>query len=151
MSYSSQRRGPYATKACTNCRKKHLKCSEGVICANCASHNLQCIYVKSNKKRGPRTVNRSIYVLESNFDEAASIEQEHISTEYQFNTLIPSYIIEEPQPIQNDFFLNQVDIDTNYIMPNSNSSANYSNTFSLLNNPFPSSIVSNLYYSFGSF
>ncbi|KAF0434027.1 hypothetical protein F8M41_004949 [Gigaspora margarita] len=153
MSYTNQRRrGPYATKACTNCRNKHLKCSEGVICTNCASHNHQCIYVKSYKKRGPRTVNKSIYVFESNFDEVASIEQEHTSTEYQFNTFIPSYFIEESQPIQNNFFLNQVDIDTNYIMPNSsNSPVNNSNTFSLLNNSFPSSIASNLYCSFGPF
>ncbi|CAG8774964.1 3843_t:CDS:1 [Gigaspora rosea] len=193
MSYSNQRRrGPYATKACTNCRKKHLKCCEGVICTNCASHNLQCIYVKSNKKRGPRTVNRSIYVSENNFNDTASIEQKHTSTEYQFSRLIPSYFIEEPQPIQsdffslnqvnintnyimssnnsteyqfstfipsyfieephpiqNDFFLKQVDIDTNYI--NNNSSVNYSNTFSLPDNYFPSSIASNLYYSFRSF
>ncbi|CAG8827402.1 26965_t:CDS:2, partial [Gigaspora margarita] len=55
----------------------------------------------------PRTVNKSIYVFESNFDEVASIEQEHTSTEYQFNTFIPSYFIEESQPIQNNFFLNQ--------------------------------------------
>ncbi|CAG8568186.1 24744_t:CDS:1 [Gigaspora margarita] len=145
MSYSSRRRrGPYATKACTNCRKKHLKCSEGVTCTNCASHNLQCIYVKSINKRGPRTVNRSIYVFESNFDEAASIEQEHTSNEYQFSTFIPSYSIEEPQPIQSDFFLNQVDIDTDYIMASNNSSVNYSNSFSLLNNSFHSSIEESL-------
>ncbi|CAG8836666.1 25276_t:CDS:1 [Gigaspora margarita] len=141
MSYSSRRqRGPYASKACTNCRKKHLKCSEGVNCVNCVSHNLQCIYDKSIRKRGPRTVNRSIYVFENNFDKTASIEQEHTSTEYQFNTFIPSYFIEEPQPIQSDFFLNQVDIDTDYIMVNNNSSVDYSNSFSLLDNSFPSSI-----------
>ncbi|CAG8815403.1 42361_t:CDS:1, partial [Gigaspora margarita] len=137
MSYSSRRRrGPYATKACTNCRKKHLKCSEGVNCTNCLSHNLQCIYDKSIKKRGPRTFNRSIYVFESNFDETASIEQEHTSTEYQLSTFIPSSFIEEPQPIQIDFFLNQVEINTDYIMANNNSSVNYSNSFSLPNNSF---------------
>ncbi|RIB15970.1 hypothetical protein C2G38_2038944 [Gigaspora rosea] len=141
MSFSSRRRrGPYATKACTNCRKNHLKCSEGVNCTNCVSHNLQCIYDKSIKKRGPRTVNRSIYIFKSNFDETASIEQEHTSAEYQFSTFIPSYFIEEPQPIQSDFFLNQVDIDTDYMMANNNSSVNYSNSFSLLNNFFPSTI-----------
>ncbi|CAG8796310.1 4352_t:CDS:1, partial [Gigaspora margarita] len=129
MSYSSRRRrGPYAIKACTNCRKKHLKCSEGVNCTNCLLHNLQCIYDKSIKKRGPRTVNRSIYVFESNFDETESIEQEHTSTEYQFSPFIPSYFIQEPQTIQSDFFLNQEDIDTVYIMANNNSSVNFSNS-----------------------
>ncbi|CAG8731296.1 12492_t:CDS:2, partial [Gigaspora rosea] len=136
----STTRGPYATKACTNCRKKHLKCSEEVNCTNCVSHNLQCIYDKSIKKRGPRTVNRSIYVFESNSDETASIEQKQTSTKYQFSSFIPPCFAEEPQPIQIDFFLNQVDIDTDYIMENNNSSVNYSNSFSLLNNSFPSSI-----------
>ncbi|KAF0483897.1 hypothetical protein F8M41_023179 [Gigaspora margarita] len=137
MSYSSRRRrGPYAIKASTNCRKKHLKCSEGVNCTNCLSHNLQCIYDKSIKKRGPRKVNRSIYVFENNFYETASIEQEHTPTEYQFSTFIPSYFIEEPQPIQSDFFLNQVDINIDYIMANNNSTVNYSNSFSLPNNSF---------------
>ncbi|CAG8692356.1 18168_t:CDS:1 [Gigaspora margarita] len=127
MSYSGRRqRGPYAINACINCRRKHIKCSEGIICTNCASHNLQCIYVKSVKKRGPRTVNN----FESNFDEAASIEQEHtlISTEYQFNTFTPYF--KELQPIQTDFFRNQVHIGTNFIMQN-NIPVNYNDTFSL--------------------
>ncbi|RIB30696.1 hypothetical protein C2G38_2053069, partial [Gigaspora rosea] len=45
------KRGRYATNACTSCRKKHLKCSEGTTCTNCALHNLECVYIKPLKKR----------------------------------------------------------------------------------------------------
>ncbi|CAG8802179.1 27776_t:CDS:2, partial [Gigaspora margarita] len=116
MSHSSgQQRGPYVTTACTNCRRKHTKCSEEATCAYCASHNLKCTYVKSGKKRGPKATKRTDNVFESNFDEAANIEQEHTFTlaEYQFCTSIPSYFNyfnydQEPQPMQSDFFSNQL-------------------------------------------
>ncbi|CAG8596511.1 44465_t:CDS:2 [Gigaspora margarita] len=125
MSHSSgQQRGPYMTMACTNCRRRHTKCSEEATCTYCATRNLKCTYVKSGKKRGPKATKRTNNVFESNFDEAANIEQEQpfTLTENQFNTSIPSYFnySQEPQPMQSDFFSNQICTDTNYIMPNSN-------------------------------
>ncbi|CAG8781368.1 26305_t:CDS:1 [Gigaspora margarita] len=139
MSHSSgQQRGPYVTMACTNCRRRHTKCSEEAICTYCATRNLKCIYVKSGKKRGPKATKSTNNVFESNFDEAANIEQEQPFTlaENQFNTSIPSYFnySQEPQPMQSDFFSNQICTDTNYIMPNSNTSINFSDMFFLPNN-----------------
>ncbi|CAG8565158.1 9969_t:CDS:2, partial [Dentiscutata heterogama] len=96
MSYSSRRRrGSYATKACNNCRKKHIKCSEGVTCTYCASHNLQCTYAELVKKRGPKTANRAANIFGNNYYEAANAKQEHVLTpnEYQFNS-IPYYLNE---------------------------------------------------------
>ncbi|CAG8641394.1 28206_t:CDS:1 [Dentiscutata erythropus] len=158
MSYSGQRRrGSYATKACTNCRKKHIKCSEGVTCTYCASHSLQCTYAKSFKKRGPKAENRAANGFENYFYEAINTEQDHVltSNEFQFGVSIPYYFngSEEPQPIQSDFFPYQVHIDANYIMQNDNTPVNFSDTFSLPNNssssPSSSSIASNLDYLFG--
>ncbi|CAG8846735.1 6069_t:CDS:1, partial [Racocetra persica] len=83
MSYlSRQQRGSYATNVCTNCRRKHAKCSEEAICTNCASHNLKCIYVKPTTKRGPKAANRSTNVFEDNSGEAPNIEQEHTMTQF---------------------------------------------------------------------
>ncbi|KAF0537208.1 ZnII2Cys6 transcription factor [Gigaspora margarita] len=133
---SRPQRGHYATNACTNCRKKHTKCSEEIICAYCASHNLKCSYVNPVKKRGPKAANRPTNVFESNFSETANInvEQEHTLTltEYQFGVPIPFYLnynYNEPfQPIQTNYFSHTDD----------NAPANFGNIFSLSNN-FPSS------------
>ncbi|KAF0434016.1 hypothetical protein F8M41_004938 [Gigaspora margarita] len=137
---SGQQRGPYATTACTNCRRRHAKCSEEATCTYFASHSLKCTYVKSGKKRGPKTTKRTDNVFESNFNEVANIEQEHTFTltEYQFSTSIPSYFNygQEPQQIQSEFSLNQISTDNNYIMPNSNTSINFSDKFFLPNNSF---------------
>ncbi|CAG8577166.1 11972_t:CDS:2, partial [Dentiscutata heterogama] len=103
---SGQLRGPYATTACTNCRRKHAKCSEEVTCTYCISHGLKCVYVKSVKKRGPKTTNKS-NGFESNFNETVNIEQDHTfnSNEIQFSKFIPPYFNygEELQPIQNEY------------------------------------------------
>ncbi|KAF0483899.1 gpi mannosyltransferase 2 [Gigaspora margarita] len=137
---SGQQRGPYAITACTNCRRRHAKCSEEATCAYCASHNLKCAYVKSGKKRGPKVTKRTDNVFESNFDEAANIKQEHpfTLTEYQFSTSIPSYFNygQEPQQIKSEFSLNRICTDTNCIMSNSNTSINFSDMFFLPNNYF---------------
>ncbi|CAG8841578.1 27026_t:CDS:2 [Gigaspora margarita] len=128
MSHSSgQQRGPYVTTACTNCRRRHTKCSEEATCAYCASHNLKCTYIKSGKKRGPKATKRTDKVFENNFNEAANIEQEHTFTltEYQFSTSIPSYF--SYGQIKSEFSPNQICTDTNYIMPNSNTSINFNN------------------------
>ncbi|CAG8644749.1 12220_t:CDS:1 [Gigaspora margarita] len=60
MSFLCQRkkqRGPYATKACTNCQRKHIRCSGKATCNHCALHGIECIFTNSGKKRGPRTSN----------------------------------------------------------------------------------------------
>ncbi|CAG8659141.1 43138_t:CDS:1 [Gigaspora margarita] len=123
MSHSSgQQRGPYATTSCTNCRRRHAKCSEEATCTYCASHNLKCTYVKSGKKRGPKATKKTDNVFESNFDDAANIEQEHTFTltEYQFITSVPSYFNydQELQQMQSEFSPNQICSDNNYIMSN---------------------------------
>ncbi|CAG8486928.1 6923_t:CDS:1, partial [Dentiscutata heterogama] len=43
----------YTPVACTNCRIKKEKCTGTLRCSNCERRNLECIYIKSNKKRGP--------------------------------------------------------------------------------------------------
>ncbi|RIB02794.1 hypothetical protein C2G38_1990873 [Gigaspora rosea] len=48
-------RSTYVKLACTNCRVKKAKCSGESICTNCKRHNHECIYVKLNKKRGPKS------------------------------------------------------------------------------------------------
>ncbi|CAG8721976.1 17247_t:CDS:1, partial [Dentiscutata heterogama] len=142
-----KRRGPYATEACTNCRKKHVKCSEEATCTYCASNNLKCTYVKSVKKRGPKTTNRLANVFENYLGECENIEQEYTLTltEHQFGMPIPLYLNynEEFRLIQTSFFPH-INIDS--ITPNNNTLINFSNTFSLPNNNPPSlaSIVSNL-------
>ncbi|CAG8447116.1 4594_t:CDS:1 [Dentiscutata heterogama] len=59
MAFSRQqrrkRRGFYVTRACTNCQKKHTKCSGGVHCERCTLRNLECTFINSGKKRGPKT------------------------------------------------------------------------------------------------
>ncbi|CAG8779145.1 18092_t:CDS:1 [Dentiscutata erythropus] len=57
MSYPGQqrqRRGFYVSRACTNCQQKHTKCSGNVICERCTLRNLECTFIDSGKKRGPR-------------------------------------------------------------------------------------------------
>ncbi|RIB09585.1 hypothetical protein C2G38_2208525 [Gigaspora rosea] len=49
-----QQRGPYVTKACTNCQQKHAKCSGGEVCKRCTQRNLVCTFNNSRKKRGPK-------------------------------------------------------------------------------------------------
>ncbi|CAG8723121.1 45151_t:CDS:2, partial [Gigaspora margarita] len=35
MSFLYQQRGPWVTRACTNCQRKHAKCSGGTTCKCC--------------------------------------------------------------------------------------------------------------------
>ncbi|CAG8613128.1 20862_t:CDS:1 [Cetraspora pellucida] len=48
-----QSRGSYAPIACTNCKRKHAKCSGEVPCMPCKEKNLKC-WFKPGKKRGPK-------------------------------------------------------------------------------------------------
>ncbi|CAG8712588.1 14829_t:CDS:2 [Gigaspora margarita] len=41
--------------ACTNCKEKHAKCSGGATCERCTLRNLECTFIDSGKKRGPKT------------------------------------------------------------------------------------------------
>ncbi|CAG8623846.1 23786_t:CDS:1 [Dentiscutata erythropus] len=134
---SRHQRGHYATNACTNCRKKHTKCSEETTCTYCSSHNLECIYVNPIKKRGPKTANRSAKVL--NIEQKRSLAL----NEHQFSSSIPFYLnynynegFQPLQTIQPSFFPY---IDTNYFILNDNAPVNFSNIFSLPNNLLPSS------------
>ncbi|CAG8645065.1 hypothetical protein C2G38_2128994 [Gigaspora rosea] len=72
MPLQRQKRGPYVTKACANCQKKHKKCSGKATCNYCKLHNIMCIFVKSDKKRGPK-MNRK------------PLEQSHIFNYTGFN------------------------------------------------------------------
>ncbi|CAG8722137.1 5077_t:CDS:1 [Cetraspora pellucida] len=137
MSYlNQQKRGRYATNACTNCRKRHVKCSQGTTCKNCASHNIMCIYTKP-KKRGPKVSSGSVNGFESNFGEDASIEQENALTSlgYIFCGFIPIY-----PDYNEDLFPNQIHFDT--IMPNNGMPDNINDTHTLPS--CTSSIASNL-------
>ncbi|KAF0512245.1 Zn2-C6 fungal-type DNA-binding domain [Gigaspora margarita] len=69
-----QQRGPYTTKACTNCQQKHAKCSGEATCKRCTQHNLVCTFNDSGKKRGPKKNGKhpeQVYALnglENDFD-----------------------------------------------------------------------------------
>ncbi|CAG8573435.1 28268_t:CDS:1 [Dentiscutata erythropus] len=69
-----QQRGPYVTKACTNCQKKHAKCTGGAVCKRCTQRNLECTFIDSGKKRGPKKNDKhseQVYALngpENDFD-----------------------------------------------------------------------------------
>ncbi|CAG8548235.1 45960_t:CDS:1 [Gigaspora margarita] len=54
-----QRRGPYVTRACTNCQEKHVRCTGGAACKRCTQRNLVCTFNVSSKKRGPRPKKKS--------------------------------------------------------------------------------------------
>ncbi|CAG8475349.1 9422_t:CDS:1 [Cetraspora pellucida] len=149
MSHSNlQKRGRYATNACTNCRKRHVKCSQGTTCKNCASRNLMCIYTEP-KKRGPKISSGPVNGFESNFGEAASIEQENAWTSlgYTFYGFIPIHLNynEEPHLIQSNPFPNQVHFDT--IMPNNGMPDDTHTLPNYTSSSYPS-IASNLGYSF---
>ncbi|CAG8804867.1 3459_t:CDS:1, partial [Dentiscutata erythropus] len=83
-----QRRGFYVTKACTNCKQKHAKCSGRATCERCTLRNLECTFIESGKKRGPKTNRKhleQIYILNG--------------PENDFNgTSVPSFVI--PDAVQ---------------------------------------------------
>ncbi|CAG8618548.1 28216_t:CDS:2, partial [Gigaspora margarita] len=56
--------------ACTNCQKKHAKCSGGAKCKRCTLRNLECTFIDSGKKRGPKTDSKySVQVYAPNSSE----------------------------------------------------------------------------------
>ncbi|CAG8465839.1 10639_t:CDS:1 [Cetraspora pellucida] len=54
MSLCQRQRGPYVTRACTNCQQRHAKCSGSAACQYCSLHGLECNFISSNKRRGPK-------------------------------------------------------------------------------------------------
>ncbi|CAG8685526.1 24_t:CDS:1 [Gigaspora margarita] len=142
-----QQRGPYVTKACTNCRQKHAKCTGEVPCERCTRLNLVCTFSASGKKRGPKKNNKlleevySLDNLRNDFDRThmqffviSDAVQGHASTQ-----LSPTGYSQQPYDI--DGFthysasyeeqnvpafqevcpvLYQASIDTGNVMPNNN-------------------------------
>ncbi|CAG8696760.1 11880_t:CDS:1, partial [Dentiscutata heterogama] len=49
---------PYVAKACLNCQQKHVKCTGKATCKYCTIHELECNFIDSGKKRGPRKKRR---------------------------------------------------------------------------------------------
>ncbi|CAG8742832.1 40087_t:CDS:2 [Gigaspora margarita] len=57
-------------RACANCQQKHVKCSGEATCERCKIRNLECTFVDSGKKRGPKTNDKySVQVFVSNGSE----------------------------------------------------------------------------------
>ncbi|KAF0532974.1 fungal-specific transcription factor domain-containing protein [Gigaspora margarita] len=62
-----RRRGFYVTRSCANCQRKHAKCSGGATCERCTLRNLECTFIDSGKKRGPKTDDKqSVQIYVSN-------------------------------------------------------------------------------------
>ncbi|KAJ0416486.1 hypothetical protein BJY00DRAFT_316868 [Aspergillus carlsbadensis] len=51
---SSSLRTSVSSKACDSCRKRKVKCDSQEQCANCRISNIDCLYTRIAKKRGPR-------------------------------------------------------------------------------------------------
>ncbi|CAG8625022.1 25791_t:CDS:1 [Dentiscutata erythropus] len=135
-----QRRGFYVTKACINCQQKHTKCSGEATCERCAQHSLECTFIESGKKRGPKTNGKrikQIYFLngpENDFNETSMLsnaEQGHTST------LPPSeYPQQQPDSLDEvTVYSYQAHTNSGYIMQNNNlidnTSINNNNIFYL--------------------
>ncbi|CAG8747331.1 19406_t:CDS:1, partial [Racocetra persica] len=129
-----QRRGPYATKACANCQQRHIRCSGQAPCKHCTLRNIECVFINSGKKRGPKTLSSitpNVKGHESNFSQ-------------HLDNYIPFYFIpfdafqinvsEESVPL-----FNQV----NYVIQDLTSDLYQNNTFDLHNH---TTISSNLDY-----
>ncbi|KAF0532975.1 hypothetical protein F8M41_010830 [Gigaspora margarita] len=92
-----RQRGPYATMACTNCQQKHAKCSGKTICKYCILHNLECIFIDSGKKRGPRA-KRELRTNRRHFEEnyisnGSKITFDGISMSFVPSNIIQSYAL----------------------------------------------------------
>ncbi|RIB15979.1 hypothetical protein C2G38_2038951 [Gigaspora rosea] len=92
-----RQRSPYVTKACTNCRQRHTKCSGETICKYCMLRNLECIFIDSGKKRGPRTKYRlrtDSRLFEENYIfNGSEINFDEISMSFVTSNIIQSYAL----------------------------------------------------------
>ncbi|KAF0447477.1 hypothetical protein F8M41_002783 [Gigaspora margarita] len=84
--HQRHRRGFYVTRACINCQDKHAKCSGGAACERCTLRNLECTFIGSGKKRGPKTDGK--YLIQVNVSNS--------SENYIDGTSVPSSIIPNP-------------------------------------------------------
>ncbi|KAF0532987.1 Fungal transcriptional regulatory protein, N-terminal [Gigaspora margarita] len=121
-----QRRGFYVTRACTNCQRKHTKCSGGVTCERCTLRNLKCTFIDSGKKRGPKTDSKqSVQIYVSNgpknyFDETSmppsiipNPTQGHASTLSQ-----SGYPQQQPNNIDDVTLYSEYDSEQIYVLNN---------------------------------
>ncbi|KAF0512244.1 Ubiquinone biosynthesis O-methyltransferase [Gigaspora margarita] len=111
-----QQRGPYATKACTNCRQKRSKCTGEVPCERCTRLNIVCAFSDLGKKRGPK---KNVKPSETLSSPTGHPQQPydidgftHYSDSYEEQN-VPAF--QEVCPV-----LYQASIDTGNVMPNNN-------------------------------
>ncbi|CAG8528324.1 26907_t:CDS:1, partial [Racocetra persica] len=101
---------PYVTKACTNCQDKHKRCSGRATCNHCTLFNLNCIFVDSGKKRGPKKNHRPLeqnYIFNGagfNFDETSMLFS-NTSNLVQIHALFPfgNQLNASQQPPDNNY------------------------------------------------
>ncbi|CAG8852007.1 30504_t:CDS:1, partial [Racocetra persica] len=69
-----RQQGFYVTRAYTNCQQKHAKCMGEATCERCILRGLECTFIDSGKKRGPKINGKHtkrVYIfngLENDFD-----------------------------------------------------------------------------------
>ncbi|CAG8719502.1 43769_t:CDS:2 [Gigaspora margarita] len=154
----------YERIACTNCQQKHAKCSGGATCERCILRNLECTFIDSGKKRGPKTNGKNpgqVYVLnsyENDFDRTFVLSSIILNAMQEHKLILtsPSGHLQQQSDIIDEFthfneeqnihafqevspFSYQARTDAGYIMQNNNLVDNmYNNNeiFFLYNNLF---------------
>ncbi|CAG8591205.1 1128_t:CDS:1, partial [Scutellospora calospora] len=106
-----QQRGSYVKKACTSCQQRHVKCSGKATCERCTLYNIECTFIESGKKRGPKTDSRLLEQdirndSESSFNETSNAMQSDTSPllflhGHQFNAQLLENNIFDPNFYQN--------------------------------------------------
>ncbi|CAG8518696.1 16610_t:CDS:2 [Cetraspora pellucida] len=110
---SSGKLRSYATNACTNCQKRHVKCSGVVTCTNCKNRNLDCEF-KLSKKRGPKPkpknkmVKKTLFVPKQEYDSGLSLT---LSDKLSDNQQLSNEIV---NPMQDHAFQNATFIDKTF-------------------------------------
>ncbi|CAG8611924.1 6504_t:CDS:1 [Dentiscutata erythropus] len=74
----------HVTNACTNCKHRRKKCSGTFPCSNCKKRKLECVFIKSNERRGRKPRPRA---SSSNKDELNYLNRD-LSTLSSLSTLI---------------------------------------------------------------
>ncbi|CAG8707408.1 11063_t:CDS:1 [Gigaspora margarita] len=82
------------TRACTNCQRRHIRCSGAVTCENCIKRNLYCEFVGQNKKRGPKPkkeVDSSLFIQKQYYVPGSCVNdnQRSCNNFMQDDTLLP--------------------------------------------------------------
>ncbi|CAG8583420.1 10662_t:CDS:1 [Dentiscutata heterogama] len=55
----------YVSKACTNCKRQHIKCSLHFPCTNCVKRKFECVFTNSSKRRGRKPKHKRVDVISS--------------------------------------------------------------------------------------